>query len=30
MVLKAPTDFVKKIREYIVQLEQARLEELRG
>jgi very-short-patch-repair endonuclease len=29
MVLKAPTEFVKKIREYIVQLEQARLHELR-
>ena len=30
MVLKAPTEFVKKIRECIAQLEQARLEELRG
>ena len=29
MVLKAPTEFVRKIRECIAQLEQARLEELR-
>jgi very-short-patch-repair endonuclease len=29
MVLKAPTEFLKKIRERITQLEQARLEELR-
>ncbi|MCI0626687.1 MAG: endonuclease domain-containing protein [Acidobacteria bacterium] len=29
MVLKAPTEFVKKIRERIAQLEQARLDELR-
>jgi very-short-patch-repair endonuclease len=28
MVLKAPTEFVPKIREYIAQLEQHRLEEL--